>query len=82
MAFEVNETHLVGEGQSIVRSPLFFGDNYTYWKTRIRLFIQANNYEVWTIIVNGLKISKNRLGDEKVIKEESEWDATISKCLN
>ena len=45
MAFEVNGTHLVGEGQSIVRPPLFVGDNYAYWKTRMRLFIQANDYK-------------------------------------
>ena len=39
MAFEASGTHLVGEGKSIVRPPLFGGDNYAYWKTKMRLFI-------------------------------------------
>ena len=39
MAIENSGNHLVGEGQSIVRPPLFIGDNYAYWKTKMRLFI-------------------------------------------
>ena len=39
MEIESGTTHLVGEEQSIVRPPLFVGDNYTYWKIRMRLFI-------------------------------------------
>ena len=31
MAFEADANHLVGEGQSTVRPPLFVGDNYSYW---------------------------------------------------
>ena len=45
MAFKANTTHLVGECQSIVRPLLFVGENYAYWKTRMRLFIQAIDYE-------------------------------------
>ena len=45
MAFEASGTHLVGERQSIVRPPLFVRDKYAYWKTRMRLFIQANDYK-------------------------------------
>ena len=49
MAFEADANHLVSEGQSPVRPPLFVGDNYAYWKTRMKLFIQASDYEVWRI---------------------------------
>ncbi|XWS35027.1 hypothetical protein CRYUN_Cryun21dG0090300 [Craigia yunnanensis] len=45
MTIEAGGTHLVGEGQSIMRHPLFVGDNYAYWKIRIMLFIQATDYE-------------------------------------
>ena len=69
MVFEASGTHLVGEGQSIVRPPLFVGDNYAYWKTRMRLFIQANDYEVWRVIVNGPSIPKKKVGHEEIIKE-------------
>ena len=79
MAFEASGTHLFGERQSIVWPPLFVGDNYAYWKTRMRLFIQASDYKVWRIIVNGPKILKKKLGDEEVIKEENEWDANDIK---
>ena len=61
MAIEAGSTNLVGEGQSIVRPPLFVGDNYTYWKTRMRLFIQATVYEAWMVIVNGSTIPKKKV---------------------
>ena len=72
MAIEPSTTHLVGEGKSIMRPPLFVGDNYAYWKTIIRLFIQATGYEAWMMIVNGTTIFKKKVGDEEVIKKESE----------
>ena len=53
MALKTDANHLMGEGQSSVRPPLFVGDNYAYWKTRMRLFIQGTNYEAWKVIVNG-----------------------------
>ena len=71
MAIETVATHLVGEGKSIVRSSLFIGENYSYWKTRIKLLIQANDCNVWKVIVNGPIIPKKKVGDEELIKEES-----------
>jgi hypothetical protein len=38
------------EGQSIQRPPLFDGSNYTYWKCRMRIFLQSLNYELWNIV--------------------------------
>ena len=46
MALKADSNHLVGEDQSTIRPPLFVGDNYAYWKTRMKLFIQASDYEV------------------------------------
>ena len=46
MAFETNANAIGLEGHSIMRPPLFNGDNYSYWKIRMRLFIQVNDYEV------------------------------------
>ena len=68
MAFDADANHLVGEGQSIVRPPLFVENNYAYWKTRMKLFIQANDNEVWRIIVNGPLIPTKKVGDQKVVK--------------
>ena len=79
MAIENSGNHLVGERQSTVRLPLFISDNYVYWKTRMRLFIQGTDYEAWRVIVNGPLILTKKVGDEDVIKEESEWDANDIK---
>ena len=46
MALKADSNHLMGEGQSTVRPSLFVGDNYAYWKIRMKLFIQASDYEV------------------------------------
>ena len=45
-------THMA-ESQSITRSLYFFGSNYNYWKIRMRIFIQENDYTCWNIIENG-----------------------------
>ena len=58
---------------------LFIGDNYAYWKKRMRLFIQGTDYEAWRVIVNSPLILTNKVGDEDVIKKESEWDANDIK---
>ena len=69
----------MGEGQSTVRPPLFVGDNYTYWKTRMKLFIQASDYKVWKIILNDPIIPTKKVGDQKMVKQEDEWDANDLK---
>ena len=62
-----------------MRPLLFVGDNYAYWKRMMRLFIQANDYEAQKVIVNGRNIHKKKVREEKVIKEETEWDANDLK---
>ncbi|KAH1082716.1 hypothetical protein J1N35_022477, partial [Gossypium stocksii] len=44
MASEQNSI-ILGEGHSTMRPPLFNGTNYSYWRTRMKLFVQANDYE-------------------------------------
>ena len=41
------------EGQSTYRPPLFTGSDYGYWKTRLTLYIKAQDYHVWRVIANG-----------------------------
>ena len=79
MAIEASSTHLIGEGQSIVRPPLFKGENYAYWKTRMRFFIQANYYEAWRVIVNGSIIPIMKVEDKEIVKEKKECDANDLK---
>ena len=79
MAIEASPTHLVGEGQSIVRPLLFNGENYAYWKTRMRQFIQANDYKAWRVIVNGPILLTKKMRDDEIVKIENEWDANDLK---
>ena len=45
----------------------------------MKLFIKANDYELWRLIVNGLLISKKKVAERKLVMEESEWDANDIK---
>ncbi|MQM12322.1 hypothetical protein Taro_045237 [Colocasia esculenta] len=41
------------EGQSVNMPPLFDGEDYTYWKTRIEYFLQGFDFQIWSIIEEG-----------------------------
>ncbi|MQM15214.1 hypothetical protein Taro_048156 [Colocasia esculenta] len=41
------------EGQSVNRPPLFDGEDYTYWKTRMEWFLQGSDYMIWSIVEEG-----------------------------
>ena len=45
----------------------------------MKLFIQASDYEVWRIILNGPIIPTKKVGGQEVIKQEEEWDANDLK---
>ncbi|KAK5824829.1 hypothetical protein PVK06_019613 [Gossypium arboreum] len=60
----------LGMGQFIVRPPYFNGETYSYWKTRMNLFIQANDYHEWRIISNN---------DLKVPNDEDGWEEGYKK---
>ncbi|XP_042983258.1 uncharacterized protein LOC122312662, partial [Carya illinoinensis] len=60
--------------QSSSRPPLFCGDNYSFWKVRMRIFLQTQGREIWKCIVNGPYIPTKVVGGVKVKKEEEEFD--------
>ena len=41
------------EGLAINRAPFFDGSDYIYWKTRMRVFLQSENVEIWDVIEEG-----------------------------
>ncbi|VFQ89216.1 unnamed protein product [Cuscuta campestris] len=70
----------VSEGQSTMRPPLFDGTNYSYWKERMRIFIQYNDYKLWLIVKNGCGVHMKKVGNlityettqlSKVVEERS-----------
>ncbi|MQM06066.1 hypothetical protein Taro_038887 [Colocasia esculenta] len=49
------------EGQSVNMPPLFDGEDYTYWKTRMEYFLQGFDFQIWSIVEEGdLVILNNR----------------------
>ncbi|KAL2325000.1 hypothetical protein Fmac_024058 [Flemingia macrophylla] len=55
------------EGSSINRPPIFNGEGYHYWKSRIRIFIEAIDLNIWDAVENGPFISSLQEGN--IIKE-------------
>ena len=44
---------LLNECYSIDQPPILNGSNYSYWKARMCIFIQAHDYKLWKIIIDG-----------------------------
>ena len=62
------------EGHSTNRPPLFNGTNYSYWKARMRIFIQASDYELWGVIINGPSTPTHTVDGTIVPKPERDWN--------
>ncbi|KAH9680417.1 hypothetical protein KPL71_026545 [Citrus sinensis] len=63
------------EGQSTTRPPFFDGNDYPYWKTRMRIYLQALDYEIWEVVCNHpfLPLTKNEVGED-IPKPSREWN--------
>ncbi|KAH9681323.1 hypothetical protein KPL71_026940 [Citrus sinensis] len=63
------------EGQSTTRPPFFDGNDYAYWKTRMRIYLQALDYEIWEVVCDGpfLPLIKNEFGED-IPKPSREWN--------
>ncbi|KAH9649211.1 hypothetical protein KPL70_025897 [Citrus sinensis] len=63
------------EGQSTTRPPFFDGKDYAYWKTRMRIYLQALDYEIWEVVCDGpfLPLTKNEFGED-IPKPSREWN--------
>ena len=44
------------EGQATNRPPLFDEINYSHWKDKMTLYLQATDYAMWIIVTKGPKI--------------------------
>ncbi|XVF04604.1 hypothetical protein REPUB_Repub05bG0098600 [Reevesia pubescens] len=62
------------EGHATNRPPLFDGTNYQLWSTRIAIYIQACDMDMWNIIMEDSFIpTKKNEANEVVSKPKSEW---------
>ncbi|KAH9763589.1 hypothetical protein KPL70_001218 [Citrus sinensis] len=62
------------EGQSTTRPPFFDGNDYAYWKTRMRIYLQALDYEIWEVVCDGpfMPTFKDEVEDD-MPKPSSQW---------
>ncbi|GAV78593.1 DUF4219 domain-containing protein/UBN2 domain-containing protein [Cephalotus follicularis] len=57
----------IGESQNISKPPFFDGNNYSYWKAKMTIFIQSLDYNLWDLIVDGPNLPTVTLENGDVI---------------
>ena len=60
-------------GQLLIIPHLFYGTNYTYWKVRMRAFLQSLDEKVWQAV---------EIGWTKPTEEPTDWDDAKIKAAN
>ena len=71
----------MAKGQATSRHPLFSSSNYNYWKARMKIYIQANDYACWNIIKNDYIISTKITEKGVVLKSQDEWTPLDTKYV-
>ncbi|GAV58565.1 LOW QUALITY PROTEIN: zf-CCHC domain-containing protein/DUF4219 domain-containing protein/UBN2 domain-containing protein, partial [Cephalotus follicularis] len=54
--------------------PFFDGNNYSFWKTRMTIFLQSLDYQLWHIIVNGPRMPTKTVEGVVSLKPEDEFN--------
>ena len=75
----VNFVSSMDEGQLCNRPSLFNEQNYTYWKARMHIFVQATDYEIWSIITIGPHYPTKTIDGISTLKPEREWNEQYKK---
>ncbi|KAI5649328.1 hypothetical protein M9H77_35333 [Catharanthus roseus] len=65
------------EGSSTNRPPLFDGSNYTFWKSRIKIYICSINFNLWSIVEKGPYVPIK----DGIIKEIEDYDELDSRKM-
>ncbi|GAV86350.1 LOW QUALITY PROTEIN: zf-CCHC domain-containing protein/DUF4219 domain-containing protein, partial [Cephalotus follicularis] len=56
-------------------------NNYSYWKTRMTIFIQSLDYQLWNIITNGPEIPSKLVDGQRILKMNNEFNDHDYKLL-
>ena len=43
------------------RLPFFDGNDYPYWKIRMRIYLQTLDYEIWEVVCDGPFMPINKM---------------------
>nr|KYP35691.1 Retrovirus-related Pol polyprotein from transposon TNT 1-94 [Cajanus cajan]KYP38474.1 Retrovirus-related Pol polyprotein from transposon TNT 1-94 [Cajanus cajan] len=62
------------EGASINRPPLFCGDNYPFWKVRMKIFMESVHRNIWQAVITDYKIPTKIEGGKEIEKPYDSWD--------
>ena len=68
------------EGLSVVRPPFFNGLDYTYWKTRMRVFLISLNLDLWNIVENGFQLPSKPMNEWSDL--EKKYFSLNAKAMN
>jgi len=68
-----NTFQTFAEGASINRPPLFVGENYPFWKIRMKIFLESVDKGVWDVVVNRPFKPIKIVEGKTVLKEFSQW---------
>ena len=63
------------ERQSTTRPPYFDRNDYPYWKTKMKIYLQTLDYEIWEIVNDGhfMPLTKNEVGKD-IPKPSQKWN--------
>ncbi|GAV86464.1 DUF4219 domain-containing protein/UBN2 domain-containing protein, partial [Cephalotus follicularis] len=61
--------------------PFFDGNNYSFWKTRMTIFLQSLDYQLWHIIVNGPRMPTRTIEGVVTPKPENEYNDNDFRML-
>ena len=58
----------------------FYGNDYSYWKIKMKIYLQALDYKIWEIISDDsfMSTTKNEEGEE-IPKPSREWNESEKK---
>ena len=72
--------HGFQEGLTIFRPPLFNGLDYTYWKTRMRVFLISMNLDLWNIVENSFQLPSKPMNEWSDL--EKKYFSLNAKAMN
>ena len=56
------------EEQSTIRPPYFNGNDYPYWKIKMRIYLQVLDYEIWEIVNDGSFMPLTKMKSGKIFQ--------------
>ncbi|GAV86348.1 zf-CCHC domain-containing protein/DUF4219 domain-containing protein/UBN2 domain-containing protein, partial [Cephalotus follicularis] len=61
--------------------PFFDGNNYSFWKARMTIYLQSPDYQLWHIIVNGPRMPTRTIEGVVSPKPENEYNDNDFRML-